>query len=309
MSFWRRFWGNKDGKVSGGLYESAPGFFGKLGQFFERTQPLSAQEFEQLEELFISADMGVETSFFLLDQIKNVPADEALSVLKNTIRSTFAAGTPADQGDFLTDIRPYVILVIGVNGAGKTTTIAKLAQRYHAAGHSVLLGAADTFREAAIEQLCTWANRVGVEVVKRERGADPSAVIHDAVGEGIARQKDVVILDTAGRLHNKKQLMDELGKIRRTVEKKLSHPPAETLLVIDGSTGQNAINQVEEFSKSAPISGLVVTKLDAGVKAGFLLNLTRTFRIPTRYIGVGEGVSSLETFNPEDYISALFAGR
>jgi fused signal recognition particle receptor len=202
--------------------------------------------------------------------------------------------------------KPFVILIVGVNGAGKTTTIAKLAQRWTAEGKTVLLGAADTFRAAAIEQLELWAQRVGVEIVKHKAGSDPGAVAHDTVTAAKSRGADVVLIDTAGRLHNKSHLMQELSKIRRVVEKELPGAPHETLLIIDGTTGQNGVNQAAAFLEAAKITGMVVTKLDGTAKGGVILSIMRQFDIPVKFIGVGEGAEDLIPFDPAAYVDTLF---
>jgi fused signal recognition particle receptor len=202
--------------------------------------------------------------------------------------------------------KPFVILVVGVNGTGKTTTIAKLAQRWTAEGKSVLLGAADTFRAAAIEQLEMWANRVGVPMVKHKAGSDPGAVAHDAVAAAKSRGTDVVIIDTAGRLHNKSHLMQELSKVRRVIEKELPGAPHETLLVIDGTTGQNGVNQAAAFLEAAKVTGMVVTKLDGTAKGGVILSIMRQFDIPVKFIGVGESADDLIPFDPNAYVDTLF---
>jgi fused signal recognition particle receptor len=231
-----------------------------------------------------------------MDRFTEVMREETRALIPKRVASTID----------LSRAKPFVMLVVGVNGTGKTTTIAKLSQRWKSEGKSVVLGAADTFRAAAIEQLQMWADRVGVPLVKHKAGSDPAAVAHDAVAAAKSRNADVVIIDTAGRLHNKSHLMQELSKIHRVVEKELPGAPHETLLVIDGTTGQNGVNQAAAFLEAAKVTGMVVTKLDGTAKGGVILSIMRQFDIPVKFIGVGEGADDLIPFDPQAYVDTLF---
>ena len=273
--------------------------------------PIDQSAIDGLEEGLLGADIGAELTTALVGRMEQRVRDEKITsmdrlteVLRDETRALIPqrSAVPID----LTSAPPFVILVVGVNGTGKTTTIAKLSQRWTAEGRSVLLGAADTFRAAAIEQLQMWADRIGVPMVKHKTGSDPGAVAHDAVSAAKARGTDVVIIDTAGRLHNKSHLMQELSKIRRVIEKELPGAPHETLLVIDGTTGQNGVNQAAAFLEAANVTGMVVTKLDGTAKGGVILSIMRQFDIPVKFIGVGEGADDLIPFDPAAYVDTLF---
>jgi fused signal recognition particle receptor len=269
-----------------------------------------------VEDALISADVGVDTTVAIINRIeKRVSKDKYLGTSQlNEILQEEIMGmlTSAPSNEFATfDIpagkKPYVILVVGVNGVGKTTTIGKLAHNFKKNGKSVLLGAADTFRAAAVDQLTIWSDRVGVPIVKKEMGSDPSSVAFDAVQSGIARESDVIIIDTAGRLHNKSYLMDELGKIRRVIGKKLPDAPHEVLLVLDGSTGQNAIEQARHFTAATDVTAIAITKLDGTAKGGVVLAIANQFKIPVKYIGVGEKMEDLQIFNKAEFVDSLFS--
>ncbi len=266
---------------------------------------------DALEEGLLGADVGAEMTMELMDGLedqvrsKKVRTIEELTVAikamtRELIPKRIAATIEIEQA------KPFVILVVGVNGTGKTTTIAKLAQRWKAEGKNVLLGAADTFRAAAIEQLQMWAERTGVEMVRHKAGSDPAAVAHDTVAAAKSRGVDVALIDTAGRLHNKSHLMKELEKIHRVIDKELPGAPHETLLVIDGTTGQNGLSQAQAFLETAKVSGIVVTKLDGTAKGGVILSIMRQFEIPVKFVGVGEAADDLIPFDPDDFISGLF---
>ncbi len=266
---------------------------------------------DALEEGLLGADVGAEMSTELMDRLEaRVRSNEirSLDQLSGALRAETRGlvGGMRPGGIEIEGAKPFVILVVGVNGTGKTTTIAKLAQRWKGEGKSVLLGAADTFRAAAIEQLQIWADRVGVPLVKHRPGSDPGAVAHDAVNAARSRGVDVVLIDTAGRLHNKSHLMEELSKIRRVVAKELPGAPHETLLVVDGTTGQNGLSQAEAFLQAANVTGIVVTKLDGTAKGGVVLSIMRKFDIPVKFVGVGEAADDLIPFDPEGYLDALF---
>ena len=273
--------------------------------------PIDRAAIDGLEEGLLGADVGAELTTAIVDRleervrgenIRNM--DRLTAVLREETRSLIPQREPATID--VARAKPFVVLVVGVNGTGKTTTIAKLAQRWTSEGKSVLLGAADTFRAAAIEQLQMWADRVGVPMVKHKAGSDPGAVAHDAVAAAKSRGTDVVLIDTAGRLHNKSHLMQELSKVRRVIEKELPGAPHETLLVIDGTTGQNGVSQAEAFLEAAKVTGMVVTKLDGTAKGGVILSIMRQFDIPVKFIGVGESADDLIPFDPSAYVDTLF---
>ena len=274
--------------------------------------PVGREAIEGLEEGLLGADVGAELTTSIVDRVEQrvrteniTNMDRLTAVLREETRALIparvASAIDVDRA------KPFVILVVGVNGTGKTTTIAKLAQRWTSEGKTVVLGAADTFRAAAIEQLQMWAERIGVEMVKHKAGSDPGAVAHDAVAAAKARGADVVIIDTAGRLHNKSHLMQELGKVRRVIEKELPGAPHETLLVIDGTTGQNGVSQAAAFLEAVKVTGMIVTKLDGTAKGGVILSIMRQFDIPVKFIGVGESADDLIPFDPNAYVDTLFA--
>jgi fused signal recognition particle receptor len=262
----------------------------------------------KLEELLFDADLGVQTADELLDRVRREgrgkDASEVTGILRSAIAEKLAR---VDGGDGLALTgKPHVILVLGVNGSGKTTTIGKLAARHAVAGRKVLLGAGDTFRAAAIEQLQVWGERVGCDVIATKQGGDPAAVAFDAVKAAVARKMDVVIIDTAGRLQTKKPLMEELGKLARVIGRELEGAPHETLLVLDSNTGQNALSQAKLFTEVAPVTGLVLTKLDGTARGGVIVGLADAFGIPVRFVGVGEGVEDLRDFSASEFVDALF---
>ena len=273
--------------------------------------PIDRAAIDGLEEGLLGADVGAELTTSIVDRIEErvrVENIRNMDRLTAVLREETRALIPQREASTI-DVnraKPFVILVVGVNGTGKTTTIAKLASRWTAEGKSVLLGAADTFRAAAIEQLQMWADRVGVPMVKHKAGSDPGAVAHDSVAAAKARGTDIVIIDTAGRLHNKAHLMQELSKVRRVIEKELPGAPHETLLVLDGTTGQNGVNQAAAFLEAAKVTGMVVTKLDGTAKGGVILSIMRQFDIPVKYIGVGESADDLIPFDPNAYVDTLF---
>ncbi|MBV8520300.1 MAG: signal recognition particle-docking protein FtsY [Acidobacteria bacterium] len=306
--------------------EPKKGFFDKLkrGLFMTHTEiiekvkdamtpdlPIDQAALDGLEEGLLGADVGAELTMALVGRLEQRVRDEKISKmdrLTQVIREETRALIPQRKAATIeiAKAKPFVILVVGVNGTGKTTTIAKLAQRWKNEGKSVVLGAADTFRAAAIEQLGMWADRIGVPLVKHKAGSDPAAVAHDTVSAAKSRGADVVIIDTAGRLHNKSHLMQELSKIHRVIDKELPGAPHETLLVIDGTTGQNGVNQAAAFLEAAKVSGMVVTKLDGTAKGGVILSIMRQFDIPVKFIGVGEGADDLIPFDPQAYVDTLF---
>jgi fused signal recognition particle receptor len=268
-----------------------------------------------VEDALVSADVGVETTVDIIKRIearvardKYIGTSQLNRILQEEIMGmlTDASSTEFTTFDVPAGKKPYVILVVGVNGVGKTTTIGKLSYNFKKNGKNVLMGAADTFRAAAVDQLTIWSDRVGVPIVKKEMGSDPSAVAYDAVESGIARGSDVVIIDTAGRLHNKAYLMDELGKIKRVIAKKMPDAPHEVLLVLDGSTGQNAIEQAKHFTAATKVTAIAITKLDGTAKGGVVLAIANQFKIPVKYIGVGEKMEDLQIFRKEEFVDSLF---
>ncbi|MGA7617395.1 MAG: signal recognition particle-docking protein FtsY [Thermoanaerobaculia bacterium] len=298
-------------KLKRGLFMTHTEIIEKVKDSFTPSLGIDQSVMDALEEGLLGADVGAELTMEVIGSLetrvrdqKIRTVDELAAALREEIRERIPQKTvePVQIGR----TRPYVILVVGVNGTGKTTTIAKLAQRWSAEGHSVILGAADTFRAAAIEQLQTWADRINVPVVKHRAGSDPAAVAHDAVNAGKSRYADVVIIDTAGRLHTKSHLMQELSKIRRVIAKELEGAPHETLLVLDGTTGQNGMSQAKAFLEAADVTGIVVTKLDGTAKGGVILSIMREFNIPVKYVGVGEAADDLIPFDPNDFIESLF---
>ncbi len=298
-----------------GLKKTKEGFFSKLTKAIAGKDKVDEEVLDELENALISSDVGVETTVAIIDRIekraardKYVGTAQLNSILQEEIMGML---TSAPSNEFATfDLppgkKPYVILVVGVNGVGKTTTIGKLANNFKKSGKSVLLGAADTFRAAAVDQLTIWSDRVGVPIVMKEMGSDPSSVAFDTIQSGIARDSDVIIIDTAGRLHNKAYLMDELGKIHRVIKKKMPDAPHEVLLVLDGSTGQNAIEQAKHFTAATDVTAIAITKLDGTAKGGVVLAIANQFKIPVKYIGVGERMDDLHIFNKEEFVDSLF---
>jgi fused signal recognition particle receptor len=298
-----------------GLQKSKESFFGKLGKALVGKSTVDDEVLDNLEEILVSSDVGVNTTLKIIDRIqqrvardKYVGTSELDRILKEEIAALLSENNSTDIRDFETppDKKPYVIMVVGVNGVGKTTTIGKLASQFKRRGKNVLLGAADTFRAAAVDQLKLWGERVGVPVVSKGMNTDPSAVAFDTVKEGLANGVDVIIIDTAGRLHTKVNLMSELTKIKRVMQKVIDDAPHEVLLVLDGSTGQNAMIQATEFTKATDVTALAITKLDGTAKGGVVIGISDEFKIPVRYIGVGEKVDDLQTFNKVEFVDSLF---
>jgi fused signal recognition particle receptor len=298
-----------------GLEKSKESFFGKLGKALIGKSTVDDEVLDNLEEVLVTSDVGVGTTLKIIERIqKRVERDKYLGtseldrILKEEIASLLSENNTSDTHDFETppDKKPYVIMVVGVNGVGKTTTIGKLASQFKKKGKKVVLGAADTFRAAAVEQLKLWGERVGVPVISKGMNADPSAVAFDTIKEGVDQKADVIIIDTAGRLHTKVNLMAELTKIKRVMQKVIPDAPHEVLLVLDGSTGQNAMIQATEFTKATEVTALAITKLDGTAKGGVVIGISDEFKIPVRYIGVGEKVDDLQTFNKKEFVDSLF---
>lgn len=295
-------------KIAAGLKKTKDSMMGKLEALMNSFTKIDEDFFEELEELLITCDIGVETSLEICGELRKKVKEKGLtetaqlmSGLKDIITEMLGEDTPIDLS-----AKPAVILVIGVNGAGKTTTIGKLAARYKNEGKNVIVAAADTFRAAAIDQLEVWTERAGVDIVKHEEGSDPAAVVFDAVTAAKARDVDVLICDTAGRLHNKKNLMDELKKISRIVHQQAEGCSLETLLVLDATTGQNAVNQAKLFGETADITGIILTKLDGTAKGGIIISIHRELGIPVKLVGVGEKLDDLQDFHARDFVDALF---
>lgn len=317
MGFFDKLFGKKEKEtLDQGLQKTKEGFLSKITKAIAGKTTVDEEVLDNLEEALIGADVGVDTTLQIIAQIeKRVKEDKYLNTSElNTLLQQEIASLLVDAPDnaltgftIPVDKKPFIVLVVGVNGVGKTTTIGKLAAQFKAAGNQVILGAADTFRAAAVDQLTIWSERVGVPIVKQAMGSDPSAVAYDTVASAIAKNADVVIIDTAGRLHNKAHLMDELNKIKRVIQKLIPDGPHEVLLVLDGSTGQNAIEQAKQFTATTQVSALAITKLDGTAKGGVVLAIAHQFKIPVKYIGVGEKVEDLLIFNKEAFVDSLFS--
>jgi fused signal recognition particle receptor len=317
MSFLGKLFGKKEQEsLDQGLEKTKQGFFERISKVIIGKTSVDDDVLDQLEEALIGADVGVDTTLAIIERIqdrvkkdKYVSTSELNQILYDEI-ANLLVDTPQDLAGFQVPAnkKPFITLVVGVNGVGKTTTIGKLAHHFKAAGNEVLLGAADTFRAAAVDQLTIWSERVGVPIVKQNMGADPSSVAFDTVQSAIARNADIVFIDTAGRLHNKTHLMDELNKIKRVIQKQLPDAPHEVLLVLDGSTGQNALEQAKQFMAVTNVTALAITKLDGTAKGGVLLAIAHQCKIPVKYIGVGEQLDDLILFDKEAFVKTLFKG-
>lgn len=301
-----------------GLSKTKEGVFSKLARVVAGKSKVDDDILDDLEEVLITSDVGVETTLRIIERIeKRVERDKYISTgeLKGMLREEIAAllteNDNETDGEFTVpeSKRPYVIMVVGVNGVGKTTTIGKLAYQYKKNGNKVYLGAADTFRAAAVEQLVIWGERVGVPVVKQKMGADPASVAFDTLSSAKANDADVVIIDTAGRLHNKISLMNELSKIKKVMDKVIPGAPHEVLLVLDGSTGQNAFEQAKQFTLATEVTAMAVTKLDGTAKGGVVIGISDQFKIPVKYIGLGEGMEDLQVFRKKEFVDSLFGGN
>ena len=315
MSFLGKLFGIKEKEtLDQGLEKTKKGFLERISKAIIGKTTIDDEVLDQLEEAMIGADIGVDTTLAIIEKLqqrvkkeKYVSTTELNSLLHTEIVSLLV-DTPSNQMGFTPseDKKPYIILVVGVNGVGKTTTIGKLAHHYKEAGNTVVLGAADTFRAAAADQLTIWSERVGVSIVKQNHGADPSAVAFDTIQSAIAKKADVVLIDTAGRLHNKAHLMDELNKIKRVIEKQIPQAPHEVLLVLDGSTGQNALEQAKQFMAVTNVNALAITKLDGTAKGGVVLSIAYQCKIPVKYIGVGEQIKDLLLFDKDEFVDSIF---
>ncbi len=298
-----------------GLEKSKASFFDKLSKAVAGKSKVDNDVLDNLEEVLVSSDVGVNTTLKIIERIeervsrdKYLGTDELNQILREEIAGLLSETNTGDATDFVLPetVKPHVIMVVGVNGVGKTTTIGKLAYQFKKAGKTVVLGAADTFRAAAIDQLQVWADRTGVPIVKQSMGSDPASVAFDTLQSAVNQQADVVIIDTAGRLHNKVNLMNELTKVKRVMQKVVADSPHEVLLVLDGSTGQNAFEQAKQFTAATEVTSLAVTKLDGTAKGGVVIGISDQFKIPVKYIGVGEGMEDLQVFNKFEFVDSFF---
>jgi fused signal recognition particle receptor len=316
---WLGFLGKeKKESLNKGLEKTKESVFFKLSRAVAGKSKVDEEVLDNLEEVLVSSDVGVTTTLNIIERIearvakdKYLNTSELNSILKEEIVALLGKNETDSDSGFSLDSKktPYVIMVVGVNGAGKTTTIAKLAYQFKAAGKNVLIGAADTFRAAAIDQLQIWADRVGVPIVKQQMGSDPASVAYDTLRSSVSTPTDVVIIDTAGRLHNKINLMTELSKIKRVMEKVIPDAPHEVLLVLDGSTGQNAFEQAKQFTAATDVTAMAITKLDGTAKGGVVIGISDQFKIPVKYIGIGEKLEDLLVFNRFDFVDSLFSSK
>lgn len=316
MNFFKKlFSSEKKETLDKGLEKSKTSFFDKLTRAIAGKSKVDDTILDELEGVLVSSDVGVNTTLKIIERIeKRVAEDKYLGtselnkILREEIAGLLSQTERGEAVDFFvpTERKPYVIMVVGVNGAGKTTTIGKLAYQFKKKGLKIVLGAADTFRAAAIDQLQVWADRVGVTLVKQQTGSDPASVAYDTLSSALSQGADVVIIDTAGRLHNKINLMNELSKVKRVMQKLLPYAPDEVLLVLDGSTGQNAFEQAKQFTLATEVNALAITKLDGTAKGGVVIGISDQFQIPVKYIGVGEGIEDLQVFNKYEFVDSFF---
>ncbi|WP_121354736.1 signal recognition particle-docking protein FtsY [Flavisolibacter nicotianae] len=317
MGFFNKLFGKKEKEsLDEGLQKTKETFFSKVTKAIAGKSTVDEEVLDNLEEALITADVGLDTTVQIIERIeervsrdKYVSTGDLNKILQDEIEATLVDAPSSNAYDFHSELpsKPYVILVVGVNGVGKTTTIGKLSYNFKKAGKNVLLGAADTFRAAAVDQLTIWSERTGVPIVKQAMGSDPAAVAFDTVQSALSRGSDVVLIDTAGRLHNKAYLMDELSKIRRSVQKVIPGAPHEVLLVLDGSTGQNAVEQARQFTAATDVTALAITKLDGTAKGGVVLAIANQFKIPVKFIGVGEKMEDLLVFDKHEFVDSLFS--
>ena len=318
MGFFSNIFSKKEKKevLDSGLQTTKTSIFDKISHAIAGKSKVDDDVLDDLEDVLITSDVGVDTTLEIIKNIeervardKYVSTSELNTILRDEVTKLLVKSGNDDSDGFEvpTDHKPYVILVVGVNGVGKTTTIAKLAYQFKAEGKKVVLGAADTFRAAAVEQLCIWGERIGVPVVKQQMGSDPASVAYDTLNHAKATDADVVIIDTAGRLHNKVGLMNELSKIKKVMQKLEAEAPHEVLLVLDGSTGQNAFNQAKEFVKATEVTALAITKLDGTAKGGVVIGISHELQVPVKYIGLGEKMTDLQSFNRVEFVNSLFS--
>lgn len=316
MSFFKKiFSSEKKETLDKGLEKSKTTFFSKLSKAIAGKSKVDDDVLDNLEEILVASDVGVNTTLRIITRIENRVAldkylgiEELNQILREEIASLLSETNSGEATEFVIPIqtKPYVLMVVGVNGVGKTTTIGKLAYQFKKAGYKVVLGAADTFRAAAIDQLQIWADRVGVPIVRQNMGSDPASVAFDTLQSAVAQDADIVIIDTAGRLHNKVNLMNELTKVKRVMQKVVEVAPHDVLLVLDGSTGQNAFEQAKQFTAATEVTCLAVTKLDGTAKGGVVIGISDQFKIPVKYIGVGEGIEDLQVFNKYEFVDSFF---
>ncbi|MDX1543389.1 MAG: signal recognition particle-docking protein FtsY [Christiangramia sp.] len=316
MSLFKKIFSQeKKENLDKGLEKSKTSFFNKMSKAVAGKSKVDDEVLDDLEEVLVSSDVGVATTIKIIDRIeervardKYLGTDELNKILREEIAALLAETNTGDYSelDIPADKRPYVIMVVGVNGVGKTTTIGKLAHQFKKQGKKVVLGAADTFRAAAIDQLQIWADRTDVPIIKQKMGSDPASVAFDTIQHAVKMDADVVLIDTAGRLHNKVNLMKELSKVKRVMQKTVADAPHEVLLVLDGSTGQNAFEQAKQFTAATEVTSLAVTKLDGTAKGGVVIGISDQFKIPVKYIGVGEGVEDLQVFNKFEFVDSFF---
>lgn len=316
MNFFKKiFSSEKKETLDKGLEKSKTTFFSKLSKAIAGKSKVDDEVLDNLEEILVSSDVGVNTTLKIITRIeqrvandKYMGTDELNQILREEIAGLLSETNVGEATEFEIpkDKKPYVIMVVGVNGVGKTTTIGKLASQFKKAGYNVVLGAADTFRAAAIDQLQVWADRVGVPIVRQQMGSDPASVAFDTLQSAVSQNADVVIIDTAGRLHNKVNLMNELTKVKRVMQKVVADAPHDVMLVLDGSTGQNAFEQAKQFTAATEVTSLAVTKLDGTAKGGVVIGISDQFQIPVKYIGVGEGIEDLQVFNKYEFVDSFF---
>ena len=314
MNFFKKLFSSQsEKKIDKGLDKSKKSFFSKIKKSIAGKSRVDASFLDELEEIFIGADVGVSTTIKIIDKLeervaidKYINTDDLNKILKDEITKIL----DVSNGDFkeveISNKGPYVIMIVGVNGVGKTTTIGKLANKFRNAGKSVIIGAADTFRAGAIDQLEVWAQRAKVDIVKQQMGSDPASVVYDTLNSSVSKNVDIVLIDTAGRLHNKVNLMNELSKIKRVMTKVIPDAPHEILLVLDGSTGQNAFEQAKKFIESTDVNSLAITKLDGTAKGGVVIGICDQFQIPIKYIGIGEGIDDMKIFDSKNFINSFF---
>lgn len=315
MGFFSFFSKEKKETLDKGLEKTKESFFGKIARAVAGKSKVDDDVLDNLEEVLVTSDVGVDTTLSIIQRIeervardKYVGTDELNRILREEISSLLTENNTSDTEGYVIPEgkKPYVIMVVGVNGVGKTTTIGKLAYQFKKAGLKVCLGAADTFRAAAVDQIVIWGERVGVPVIKQKMGSDPASVAFDTLSSAVSNDVDVVLIDTAGRLHNKKGLMDELSKIKRVMQKVVPDAPHDVMLVLDGSTGQNAFEQAKQFTQATQVTSMAITKLDGTAKGGVVIGISDQFKIPVRYIGLGEGMEDLQPFNRREFVDSLF---
>ena len=314
MNFFKKLFSRQsEKKIDKGLDKSKKSFFSKIKKSIAGKSKVDASFLDELEEIFIGADVGVSTTIKIIDKLeervardKYINTEDLNKILKEEITKIIDISSHDFKEVEISNKDPYVIMIVGVNGVGKTTTIGKLAYKFKNAGKSVIIGAADTFRAGAIDQIEVWAKRANVDIVKQKMGSDPASVVHDTLKSSISKNADIVLIDTAGRLHNKVNLMNELSKIKKVMSKVIPNAPHEILLVLDGSTGQNAFEQAKKFIESTDVNSLAVTKLDGTAKGGVVIGICDQFQIPIKYIGIGEGIDDMKIFDSKNFINSFF---